>query len=199
MTWRLAGALVLLRAQIDDRWPRRSVASDGSIGDTAHASRDSDHNPWCGAPADPTVTALDITHDPDGGPDMNELAEVLRESRDPRIKYVIWNDRMFSSYPTSSTPAWTWRSYSGTNPHTKHMHVSVQCSTRDSVVAWPLEKEWDEMASKAEIKEAVREVVQEVVKEELRKSRVKLAVGNEQDGYDPDKVNLKAILNKPGN
>jgi hypothetical protein len=202
MAWRLADSLEMLRAQIDARWPARSKVSDGSIGDAAHATRDSDHNPHCGHPADPTVTAIDITHDPDGGPDCSELAEALRLSKDPRIKYVIWNNRMFSCYATSSHEKFVWRPYSGPNPHTKHMHVSVNCSAnKDSTFDWAIaRKEFDEMATKAEIKEVVREVVREVLEEELRDMRVKLAVGTEQQGYDADKINLKAILhNLSGN
>jgi hypothetical protein len=42
---RLVAAGVTLRAQVNKRWPTREKASDGWIGDRAHASRKSDHNP----------------------------------------------------------------------------------------------------------------------------------------------------------
>ena len=45
MTWRLARALEQLRSQVNEKWPNRSKNSDGSIGDTSHAARPSDHNP----------------------------------------------------------------------------------------------------------------------------------------------------------
>lgn len=48
MTWRLARGLEHLRAQVNTKWSNRSKDSDGSIGDEAHASRSSDHNPWVG-------------------------------------------------------------------------------------------------------------------------------------------------------
>lgn len=189
MTWRLAKSLEQLRQQVNDSAPGRSTISDGSIGDTAHSNRTSDHNPWCGPGV---VTAIDITDDPSAGADMKGLTESLRLSQDPRIKYVIFSGRMFSSYPTSSTPAWTWRPYTGINAHAHHAHISVQCDvSKDSMRPWDIEgKEWDEMATKAEVKDAVREVV----REEVKKAIVDLAVGTEQKGYDPDKVNLKAIL-----
>lgn len=117
MTWRLAGSLVTLRTQINAEWPTRSRVSDGTIGDAAHRARKSDHNPNSAG----VVCAMDITHDPQSGADMKLLAESLRASRDPRIKYVIWNERIFSS---TNTP-WQWRTYSGSNPHTKHLHLSV--------------------------------------------------------------------------
>jgi hypothetical protein len=124
---------------------------------------------------------------------MGEIAEALRESEDSRVKYVIYNHRMFSSYPTSTVPAWTWRPYSGINAHLSHMHVSIQCdASKDSTRQWPIrEEEWDEMATKKEIQDAVREVV----KDELRKQRQLLAVGEDR-GYDTEKVNLKTLLAK---
>jgi hypothetical protein len=118
MSWRVARSLVCLRDELNAAFPSRSKRSDGSIGDAAHATRTSDHNPWVGPGV---VTALDFTHDPSSGASMDELAEVLRASRDPRIKYVIWNRRIFSA----TTSPWQWRPYSGSNPHTTHLHISV--------------------------------------------------------------------------
>ena len=121
MAWKLASSLVMLRDQINATWPKRSQLSDGTIGDVNHSSKKSDHNPTPSG----LVCAFDITNDPNNGCDAGKLAEALRLSRDPRIKYVIWNKRMFSSYKTNAVSAWSWRPYSGENPHTKHVHVSV--------------------------------------------------------------------------
>ena len=126
MAWRLALALAQLREELDAAAPARSRASDGTIGDAAHASRDSDHNPWVTDRGVGVVTAIDLTDDDAHGADMAKLADHLLRKRDPRIKYLIHNARIASSYPTSSTPAWTWRPYSGVNAHRKHLHVSVQ-------------------------------------------------------------------------
>jgi hypothetical protein len=123
--WRLAGSLVTLRAQINSRWPRRDRSSDGSIGDEAHAARQSDHNPNRRG----VVCAIDITHDPVNGPSGGWLAEALRGARDPRIAYVIWNRQIFSS----SIKPWQWRPYTGSNPHTKHVHISVRDDVSDDI------------------------------------------------------------------
>lgn len=120
MPWRLANSLETLRAQINEAAPKRSKASDGTIGDAAHASRSSDHNPWVKDGAMGVVTALDITHDPRNGVDADAIAESLKASRDPRLKYVIWNRRIWT--PSVST---SWRAYTGANPHDKHVHISV--------------------------------------------------------------------------
>lgn len=121
--WRVARALERLRDQVDQRFPDRNKRSDGTIGDQAHRSRTSDHNAWVKAPDGMgVVSALDLTHSPGNGPDTHAMAEWLRLQADPRIKYVISNRRIFSS----STSAWTWRKYSGSNPHIAHMHISVR-------------------------------------------------------------------------
>lgn len=120
--WRLAEAIVRLREQVNKKYPGRRKDSDGTIGDASHASRSSDHNPWVRDGKMGVVTACDITHDPDGGCDAGVLANVLRASRDPRIKYIIWNRQICSS----ETSPWTWRKYTGSNPHNHHCHISVK-------------------------------------------------------------------------
>jgi hypothetical protein len=130
---RLAAGLATLRDQINATYPNRSKLSDGWIGDAAHAARASDHNPNDAG----VVTALDITHDPAGGPDTWQLAEVLRQRKDPRIKYVISNGRIFSSVVSP----WTWRRYAGTNKHAHHIHISVSPDPAlyDLASAWTLD------------------------------------------------------------
>lgn len=136
--WRIAQALVTLRDEINRQAPNRSKVSDGSIGDAAHRTRDSDHNPWIEDGSTGVVSALDITHDTAGGCSAETLAESLRSGRDPRVKYVIWNRRIMSSYTSSGIPPWTWRSYSGSNPHTRHLHISLNSekSHYDSTAPW---------------------------------------------------------------
>ncbi|MBN7758998.1 peptidoglycan-binding protein [Nitratireductor aquimarinus] len=127
MTWRLARSLGRLREQINAAAPLRSKASDGTIGDAAHASRSSDHNPWVKDGATGVVTALDITHDPAAGVDIQKLADALVASKDRRIKYIICNGRIVSG-AGQKQPAWKWRAYGGSNPHSRHIHISVKAS-----------------------------------------------------------------------
>ncbi|EKF17049.1 peptidoglycan-binding domain-containing protein [Nitratireductor pacificus] len=137
MTWRLARSLEVLRKQINAAAPTRSKASDGTIGDAAHASRSSDHNPWIKDAGVGVVTALDVTHDPNGGVDIQKLADALIASKDPRIKYIICNGRIVSG-SGQKHPAWKWRPYSGANKHSRHVHISVKASKAhyDSVQDW---------------------------------------------------------------
>lgn len=120
MAWRIAESLAKLRDQLDDAFPQRSKASDGVIGDTAHSSRASDHNPNRSG----VVTAIDITHDPRNGVDAGKLADALRSSRDDRIKYIISNARICSG--SGGPQPWVWRRYTGSNAHRKHVHLSVK-------------------------------------------------------------------------
>jgi len=123
-----------MRDQVNRHSPGRSKASDGWIGDAKHAANTSDHNPWVKDGTMGIVTALDITHDPKNNVDTYAISEFLRQQRDLRIKYVISNRRIFSSL----VQPWQWRTYTGSNPHSLHMHVSVN-STKNH---YDNEKEW---------------------------------------------------------
>lgn len=167
MSWRVARCLDQLLSQWDAAHPNRSTASDGDIGDAAHAARTSDHNPWVGPASDGKmiVTARDFTHDPAHGADADQLAAALVASRDPRIKYLIRNRRMCRSYPKTidgvTHPAWTWLPYPGDNPHTKHLHLSCQSDSAryDDVRSWKITNEpEDEMSARdvEDLKEFIR-------------------------------------------
>lgn len=129
MAWRVARSLDVLLGQLNDLYPHRSKVSDGSIGDAAHASRNSDHNPWYGPGI---VTARDFTHDPDGGINCHWLAQQLVTHHDRRIKYIIWDHKIWQH---------GWSAYNGPNPHTKHLHLSVVASPLcDNTTKWNLGK-----------------------------------------------------------
>lgn len=156
MTWRVAKSLEKLRAQINILAPDRSKASDGTIGDAAHTSRSSDHNPWVQDGSTGVVTALDITHDPKNGVDCQKIADALVKAKDSRIKYIIWNHKIISS----ETSPWVWRKYSGSNPHTRHIHISVKSSKG----LYDSEKEWafaplPAKTTKKEVKEIINSPV----------------------------------------
>lgn len=145
LEWRVALALDELLGEINRRSPDRSIASDGSIGNKAHQSRASDHNPWVKDGSMGVVTARDFTHDPAHGFDSYEFADWLRircfEGKEDRVKYVISNRRI-----ASMQNKWAWRRYTGENPHDKHVHVSVSSTKRlyDSKVSWKWESAMSE-------------------------------------------------------
>ena len=144
MAWRVARSLLTFHAQLRAAYPRAAppatdVNAWGTIGDTSHEST-SDHSPhnfpgW----GNDIVTAADWPHAPTLGLDAGAVAEALRLSRDARIKYVIFNRRMFSSYYSGTTPGWTWRTYTGSDPHNTHGHLSVVGDARaDAEQPWQI-------------------------------------------------------------
>jgi hypothetical protein len=142
MAWRPAPSVRRGLEEANERWPRRSRASDGILGDASHATMTSDHNP----DARGIVHAFDLTHDPDGGPDCGHLSEHLRTVRDRRVRYVIWNGRLFRGPWSDAVLAgrakpWIWERYTGDNPHRSHMHVSVgySASAENDTSPW-----WEE-------------------------------------------------------
>lgn len=121
MAWRLARALIVLREEIDRAAPNRSKVSDGTLGDKAHAGRESRHNPNSAG----VVCAMDITDDPGHGMDVHALAERLIHratlgQTNPDFEYVVSNSRI-----ASRSSGWAWRRYHGANPHTHHVHFAV--------------------------------------------------------------------------
>lgn len=119
-SWRMAKSLDKLLAQINTKYPKRSKASDGGIGNAEHSARTSDHNP----DTDGVVKARDFTHDPAGGLNSELVAQALLDSRDPRIKYVISNRKIAAG--SDGPSPWKWRKYTGANAHDHHFHISVK-------------------------------------------------------------------------
>jgi hypothetical protein len=135
MAWRNCQASLTLVAAINAKWPARDKASDGTIGDAAHATRSSDHNPWVVVGGMGIVRARDVDKD---GIDAAWCVEELRKlgrAGDPRLAgggYVIYNRRI--TKPDFSG----WSVYTGTNPHDHHFHVSYSLNEAgyDSQAGW---------------------------------------------------------------
>jgi len=151
MAWRLAKSLVKLREQINALYPNRDRASDGTIGDQRHRASKSDHNPNRAG----VVQAIDIDEDLSQGLDAMPIVNALVASRDPRIKYIIYEGRMIRSYRAKNgTPPWTWTKYTGSNPHKHHFHLSVV----DDPVLYDDAREWDLAGTGAPISESAVEL-----------------------------------------
>jgi hypothetical protein len=90
------------------------------------------------------VDAGDFTQDPDHGADMAVISEAIRVSRDRRVSYVIWNRHI-----TGPSHGWRWDPYDGSDPHTNHMHVSVNDVHHDETQDWSIgvatitQTDWD--------------------------------------------------------
>ena len=103
--------------------PKRMKASDGLLPSAAHLklNPNSDHN---------TGLAVDLTHDPLNGIDCEEIFEKLKQ--DERVSYLIFNKRIWSRARKKEGN----RKYNGTNPHTKHLHISINRTHSDDTSPW---------------------------------------------------------------
>ena len=126
MKIRLSKSVIQLREQIDDTYPLRDRRTDGTVGDAKHDSK-SDHTP----DAQGWVRAVDIDADlTDHKSESIYLANQIRKyaKSDPskRISYVIHNHKI-----ASWRLNYKWRKYTGSNPHTSHIHVSFNKGKAD--------------------------------------------------------------------
>jgi peptidoglycan hydrolase-like protein with peptidoglycan-binding domain len=116
----LAPSLQQLRNEVNARWPSRSRASDGWLGDARHQRSKSQHNP-VGHPNGPAngtagaVHALDITSS-----GVDPLALVGAILGDSRVWYIIYDRTIWSH-----TYNWKPRPYLGA-AHTTHVHISLR-------------------------------------------------------------------------
>jgi hypothetical protein len=103
--------------------PSRKKASDGLLPSAAHIKQSptSDHN---------TGYAVDLTHDPESGVDCSDIFEKLKE--DKRVKYLIFNKKIWSKDKARLGN----RPYTGSNPHTKHLHISINDGCGDDTSPW---------------------------------------------------------------
>jgi peptidoglycan hydrolase-like protein with peptidoglycan-binding domain len=114
----LAPSLVTCRGEVNIRWPGRDRRTDGWIGDTSHKASGtpenggSDHN----INRRGIVDAIDIDVD---GIDCPLLVAIL--IRHPATNYVIWNRSIWSR-----SRGFKKAKYTGSNPHTDHIHTSIQ-------------------------------------------------------------------------
>jgi hypothetical protein len=115
-------ALAVLR-QATALKPKRKKASDGLLPSAAHVTQspNSDHN---------TGLAADLTHDPDNGIDCAEIFEKLKE--DKRVSYLIFQGKIWSKEKSKLGD----RRYTGSNPHNKHLHISINASSATDTSPW---------------------------------------------------------------
>ena len=100
--------------------PKRKKASDGLLPSAAHQKQNpnSDHN---------TGFAVDLTHDPDGGIDCFDIYDKLQ--KDKRVKYLIFQGKIWSAKNGETR-------YNGSNPHNKHIHISIKDECGNDVSPW---------------------------------------------------------------
>jgi len=157
--------------EFDQLAPDRDTASDGWVGDSAHADRTSDHNPdESGAvpihDADSVdeVHAIDVddTLRCDGDPSMEDCVQVIlkrcRDGREHRLRYIIYERRIWEQ-----SNDWREEYYSGSNAHDQHAHFSASYDTdhEASRAPWGLVEEF--MALSGDDKKWIEQTIQKYV------------------------------------
>ena len=128
-------AIAVLR-QATALWPKREKASDGLLPSRAHITQspNSDHN---------TGFAVDLTNDPKKGVDCAVIFKKLK--KDKRVKYLIFRSVIWSQERGS-------RAYTGSNPHNKHIHISIKENCGKDTSDWfpwvGEPKRWNKIKSK---------------------------------------------------
>jgi hypothetical protein len=100
--------------------PKRKKASDGLLPSKDHVKQNpnSDHN---------SGFAVDITHDPVFGIDCSFA--FIKLQQDKRVKYLIFNGKIWSKEKGN-------KDYTGSNKHTKHLHISIKENCGDDTSPW---------------------------------------------------------------
>jgi len=152
---RLVACLVALREEFNRIAPTRDKESDGWIGDEAHQSGNSDHNP----DANGNVHAIDVDKDLNTDFDMQDCVDyIISECRKSgesgkdkgRLKYVIYNRVIWEA-----SNGWNSRPYTGSNPHDKHAHFSCEYAEKyaEDDSPWGLVERFGDMANQFLVKQ----------------------------------------------
>lgn len=143
--WHVSSPIWALANEIGPVWPDNHPL-DGTSASSSHATN-SDHYPDDGG----VVRAIDVGELIEG--QGSTLFEELRASKDPRLKYVIHEAELFSSYVgPNGEPPWEPRPYRGGSEHLSHVHVSVWAAADTDGSPWELRLETDTMTPDQEAK-----------------------------------------------
>lgn len=121
--WYLNRFLTSWRTALNSRYPKRGKASDGSLGDAAHAATDSEHN----KDADGSVDAIDVdvnlfgsSNDTGTDAEIAEMRKVLKEFQaQPQAQLWIFRRQIANR----DIGPWKVRPYNGKNAHDHHAHM----------------------------------------------------------------------------
>lgn len=131
MSWMVVPNLKEGRDQLDARFPNREHGAEGFVGDLAHQSEASSHNPdETGRPEFSDHDGKDEVRAWDADKDLNDptvtmeqvVQHLLAGARSGKfwwIRYIIYKRRIWHKRDGFVT-----RAYTGSNPHDDHAHIN---------------------------------------------------------------------------
>lgn len=128
--WHVNEGLAPLLAEARTEYPGIVI---GTIGDAAHRKEISDHNPNSAG----RVNAADLML----GPAFTEAqakALIPFLIADRRTKYLIHDGMIWRSPAGHSAAEAGWHPYTGSDPHTNHIHLSVWDSAHTDPAPWEI-------------------------------------------------------------
>ena len=134
MAWERTPAAVSLRNEFNAAFPNRDKASDGSIGDSEHSTRSSDHNPdETGATPYEDSDTINEVHAEDVDSDLKRPGwtlfrcfEIIRKRAAAGTEVRVQNMICDGQITSRSWGFSEWRDYTGSDPHDTHGHVSLR-------------------------------------------------------------------------
>lgn len=140
-TWINTPNTLRLRDAVNTVAPSRDKGADGTIGDAAHRLSVSSHNPddtvgskseYTDADNVPEVRGLDIDANLNADFTAQDIVDAIVASPDrDRLKYMIYNRKIYSK-SRSFVPV----AYTGSDPHTGHIHFSGDPASDDDDSPW---------------------------------------------------------------
>lgn len=127
MGWVKVKWIPQLFAAFNTLWPNRNKSQDGTIGDTAHQSSASGHNPDDTAGSNPErndadnipeVRAADVDS---RGVNMQAVVDAIVSNPNERKRFIYI---IFNGYIWSASNGWKKAKYNGSDQHTTHAHFS---------------------------------------------------------------------------
>jgi hypothetical protein len=130
MAWVLTRGLQTVRAEFNEVFPDRDKNSDGSVGDLAHQSGPSGHNPdrtgrpeYSDGDSLDEVRAIDVDKDLRSVITMEQVIQYLvrrgRAGHYLPFRYIIYKGRIWGR-----SSGWVTQTYTGANKHNEHAHFS---------------------------------------------------------------------------
>ncbi|GIJ30163.1 hypothetical protein Vqi01_53250 [Micromonospora qiuiae] len=139
--WYLNQALTNFRNAVNAAYPNRDKKSDGTIGDAAHQKTSSDHNP----DPDGSVDAwdMDVEVNGDGMPYREDIERLKRVFEQHESAQYWIHDHLIASRGSG----WVRRVYTGSSPHTEHVHWNTRESHERSTKPWVIPAPTGEVSS----------------------------------------------------